>query len=269
MDAGTLGSFEIELRRVVPALQVKFKEESRLQRLLGVLIYPLNPKYMRGCVTTFGNTIYFSSRADYTKDPDNTFSKMAHEFVHIMDSKRDPLFKVKRLFPQVLVLLPVLCGILAGSHARLLVFPLLSYVVGSLICQKSRIAFFITVALGLFGAGILGWWFTGWKILSILGLVLAGPWPAPWRREYEIRGYGMCIAVLQWRHGGVSKEALKSIVRQFTGPAHFYMCCDVTYLERMLEATRQQAQVGALQKDPAYGVVFDFLSANRFTFRAA
>lgn len=270
MDSGTLSLFESELRRRVPDFQVRFKEDSWVQKVIGALLYPINPMYMTGFITTFGSTVYFATKSDYLQNPDLSFNTVAHEFVHIMDSKKDPWFKLKYLFPQVLVLVPLfLYGLLAWSHAWLLALPVLGYVVGALLCRKSRIAFIIAVVLGVLSTGILGWWLTGWKLLVLLGLVLVGPWPSPWRREYELRGYGMNVAVLQWRNGEVSKEFVDFCVREFTGPDYYYMCRDVAYLERTFEATRQQAQMGALQKDTPYGVVYDFLSANRFTFRAA
>jgi hypothetical protein len=270
MDAGTLELFENELRKEVPDFQVKFKDESWLQKVIGVLMYPINPQYMTGYITTFGSTVYFGSRADYLSSPDGTFSTLAHEFVHIVDSKKDGLFRLKYIFPQVLVLIPLLVyAILAGAQAWLLALPVLGYVIGAILCRKSRIAFIAAVAIGVLSMVVLGWWLTGWKLLVMLGLVLVGPWPSSWRREYELRGYGMNVAIFQWRNGDVSKEAVNFFVQQFTGPAYFYMCRDVAYLERTFEATRQQAQAGALQKIPPYGLVYDFLRDHRFLFRAA
>ncbi len=270
MDSGTLELFETELRREVPDFQVKFKDESWIQKLIGTLIYPINPMYLTGYVTTFGSTVYFSSKADYLSNPESSLSTLAHEFVHITDSKKDSYFRLKYLFPQVFVLVPLLVyGLLAWSHAWLLVLPVLGYVAGAVLCRKSRVAFLVAVTLGVLSTVALGWWLTGWKLIVMLGIVLVGPWPSPWRREYELRGYGMNVAISQWKNGGVPKEAVNFFIQQFTGPSYFYMCRDVAYLERTFEATRQQAQVGALQKIPPYGIVYEFLSANRFTFRAA
>lgn len=270
MDAEMLDLFGDELRRTVPDFQVKFKDESWLQKLIGVLIYPINPMYMTGFITTFGSTVYFPSKAAYLKDPDGSLSTVAHEFVHITDSKKDPFFRLKYIFPQAFVLVPLLVyGLLAWSHAWLLALPVLGYVVGAVLCRKSRIAFIIAVALGVLSMGTLGWWLTGWKLLVMLGLVLVGPWPSPWRSGYELRGYGMNVAILQWRYGAVTKEYMDFFVGEFTGPDYYYMCRDAAYLERSFEATRQQAQANALQKAAPYGIVYDFLSAHRLTFRAA
>lgn len=270
MDAGTLDLLEVELRRSVPDFQVKFKDESWVQRVIGVVIYPINPKYMTSFLTTFGSTVYFPSRDHFLADPETTLIALSHEFVHISDSKKDPLFRLKYVFPQAFALLPlILYGLLAGSHAWLLALPVLGYVVGAVLCRRSRIAFYLAVALGIFSLGGLGWMLTGWKLLVMLGLALVGPWPSPWRRDYELRGYGMNIAILQWMYGEVAKDATTFYIREFTGPHYFYMCRNAAYLERAFEATRQQAKMGALQELPPYGVVYDFLNANRFVFRAA
>jgi hypothetical protein len=270
MDAETLALFEAVLRQDTPDFQVKFKDESWTHKVIALLLSPFNPLYLTEAITTFGSTVYFPSRAFYLEVPGASLNTLAHEFVHISDSKKDPFFKLKYLFPQVLVVIPmVLYGALSGRHVWLLGIPVMSYVLGALACRKSQAAFFGLMTFGILMFGVLGWVFTGWKILLMLGLVLAGPWPAPWRREYEIRGYGMNVAVLQWRNGEVSKAFMNFCIREFTGPDYFYMCRDAVYLERILEATRQQAQSGDLQKVPPYGLVYDFLASNRFTFRAA
>ncbi len=270
MDAGTLDLLEVELRKTVPDFQVKFKDESWLQKVIGVLIYPINPQYMTLFTTTFGSTIYFPTRVSFSENPESTLGTLSHEFVHISDSKKDPLFRLKYIFPQAFALVPlILYGLLAWSHAWLLALPVLGYVVGAVLCRKSRVAFYLAVGLGILSLGALGWAFTGWKLLVMLGLVLVGPWPSPWRRDYELRGYGMNIAIAQWMYGGVAKDFTAFCVTQFTGPNYFYMCRDTAYVERAFEATRQQAQMGALQKVPPYGVVYDFLNTNRFLFRAA
>jgi len=77
----------------------------------------------------------------------------------------------------------------------------------------------------------------------------------------------MTVAVMQWVFGQVPSDQRAMIVQQFTGPAYFYMCRDGTYVERALEATRQQAQAGALQRISPYKEVYDFLYTHQLVHR--
>src|ERR1041384_6490864 len=118
MDLGTLDLFEAELRHANPDFQVRFKDESRLQRFLGFILYPLNPNFLSTYTTTLGSHVYFPSREYYVKDPERSLTILAHEFVHIYDSERDTLFRLKYLLPQAFILLPLmLYAVLAWGHA--------------------------------------------------------------------------------------------------------------------------------------------------------
>jgi hypothetical protein len=264
MDLETLDLFEAELHRAVPTFQVKYKDESWSQRLLGFLIFPFNPQYLTDYTTTIGSHVYFPSREYYVKDPEISLTVLAHEFVHIYDAGRDPLFRVKYLLPQAFLLLPLLLyGILAGTHAWLLALPVVGYCAGAALVRKSQIGFWALTVSGLLGMGVLGWALTGWKLLAMTGLLFAAPWPSPWRREYELRGYGMKIAIRQWCHGKPPKKYMDVVAGYFTGPYYLYMCRDQAYIERTLEATRQQAEMGALQGVYPYSLVYAFLSTHQ------
>lgn len=261
MDLALLKSFENELRQEVPDLQIKFKEESRTQKLLGFLIRPFNPTYMTRYVSTFGSTVYFPTREGYESDPARSFGVMAHEFVHIWDSKRDPWFKLKYMMPQALGMLPILAyGLLAGLHAWILLVPLLGYLFGCLLVNHSKVVFW-TVLVGSLAATLwLGGLLTGWYLLILLGLGILAPWPAHWRVKYELAGYGMNMAIVQWRSASTPPPTfLRDLTRYFTGPGYYFMSWSGGDVERSLEATRQQAQMGVLQKMAPYSIVYDFL----------
>ncbi len=266
MDTETLKQFEETLRKEVPGLKIKFKDESWIQRFVGLLTYPFNHRY-QNYKTTFGKTVYFPTRDSYYKS-DTSYIMLAHEFVHVWDAERDKLFRLKYVFPQVLVVLPLLAyAVLAWPFTWILLIPVVGYVLGAALAPKTMTLFILCMVLsGLLTIG-LGWHFTGWKILLLLGLVFLAPFPSPWRKEFELRGYGMNIAILQWMDGRVPSERMETIVRQFVGPAYFFMSWDRADILRTLEATRQQAQLGALQRISPYGLVFDFLYSRRLLHR--
>jgi len=54
--------------------------------------------------TTIGKKVYFKNRKKIEEDPDNCFIILAHEYVHVLDGIKDPLFKLKYLFPQILAI---------------------------------------------------------------------------------------------------------------------------------------------------------------------
>lgn len=264
MDVALVDQFQAYLSEKIPGVKVAFKDETASQRFLGMLLRPFNPMYATDYVTTMGTTIYFPTRDYYKKDPLESFVVIAHEFVHISDSKQDPLFRLKYLFPQVLVILPVLLyGILAWSHAWVLLLALLGYIVGSMFAGKSKAVFYLATILGVVLTGVLGWWYTKWKLCALLGLAALAPWVAYWRTAYELRGYGMTMAVLQWMFGSVSSDTRKLIVEQFVGPSYYFMSRDQAAIERTLDATKQQAEQGALQRISPYSIVHDFLYAHR------
>jgi hypothetical protein len=267
MDVETLKQLEETLRKEVPGLKVAFKSESWVQKVVGTLSAPFNPRYLTNVKTTYGKTIYFPTRDSYYKDP-TAHILLAHEFVHVWDAERDKLFRLKYVFPQILAVIPLIAyAILAGKFAWILLVPLVGYVIGAALCRKALTLFVLFFGVSVLAMLGLGWHYTGWKLLCLLGLVVLAPWPSAWRRDIELRGYSMNVAMLQWLDGKVSSERMNAIAGHFVGPVYFFMSWNRSSILRTLEATRQQAQVGALQRISPYGVVFDFLYSRRLLHR--
>jgi len=102
----------------VTAIKIKNKEDSRLMRLIGKLMF-FNPSFMTNFITTIGKTIYLPK--GFSKEFTN-IEVLAHETQHIVDSKKIPLlYGVAYLFPQILILLSLLSlGAIWGSKLWLL-----------------------------------------------------------------------------------------------------------------------------------------------------
>jgi len=95
-------------------INLKYKDESRFIKMLSYILF-FNPKFMTDFITTIGSTIYFPSRKKmemYGSEFAN-LTTIAHEYVHVMDSEKDKLFKVKYLLPQILALLMLLFGFIS------------------------------------------------------------------------------------------------------------------------------------------------------------
>lgn len=90
-------------------LQVKFKDESLFMKLLGKILF-FNPRFMTNYTTTVGNTVYFANRRWLQENEESAAHVLAHELVHIGDSREAGpfLFSYTYLFPQCLAILSLL-----------------------------------------------------------------------------------------------------------------------------------------------------------------
>lgn len=86
-----------------PNLQIKYKDQDTLMRVLGTLMF-FNPRFKTSFVTTIGETIYFPTEEYITKS--FVSEVFIHECTHIYDEKKDGSvkFKLGYLFPQILAL---------------------------------------------------------------------------------------------------------------------------------------------------------------------
>jgi hypothetical protein len=67
-------------------------------------------------------------------------------------------------------------------------------------------------------------WVGPWGLLGLIPLLLLLPWPSPGRRDKELRGYTMSMALNHWRYGGEVRESTKNwIAKQFTGSFYYFM----------------------------------------------
>ena len=91
------------IQQHLPGFAICYKDESRLQRLIGWFLWPINRVYMTRYTTVMFGKVYFPSRKiveSWSKD--SVYRILRHEFVHLMDAKRFPLwfeFSYLFLFP--------------------------------------------------------------------------------------------------------------------------------------------------------------------------
>lgn len=102
-------AFKNALSKNVPDLQVKYKNESFLMKLLGMIMF-FNPSFMTNFITTIGNTVYFPTKEMVEEDNSSAIRVLAHEYVHMRDSQRysNFIFVIMYLFPQILAPLALL-----------------------------------------------------------------------------------------------------------------------------------------------------------------
>lgn len=102
-------AFQAALKKNVPDLEIKYKNESSLMKFLGKIMF-FNPAFMTEFVTTMGTTVYFPSREMAAIDDPNAICVLAHEYRHMRDTQkygRIP-FTLAYMFPQLLAPLALL-----------------------------------------------------------------------------------------------------------------------------------------------------------------
>lgn len=95
-----IAALEAEIARDVPGFAICYKDESKLQRLIGTLLKPFNGSYMTAYTTVMFRRIYFPDRAWHAaQDPRGLYCLLRHEAVHLRDMRRFPgLFQLSYLF---------------------------------------------------------------------------------------------------------------------------------------------------------------------------
>jgi len=97
-----LTELEQTIKTYAPKFEVKFKDESKLMKVIGKLSF-FNKDFMTSGAITVGQKVYFPSREIYETNPEWSFRVLTHEFVHIMDWLANPFtFIIGYWFPQML-----------------------------------------------------------------------------------------------------------------------------------------------------------------------
>lgn len=74
-----------ELTEELPGFEIRYKNESRLQKIIGYILF-FNRRYMTNYTTTIGKKVYFPSREWAANNHPNTIYRiLSHEAVHVRD----------------------------------------------------------------------------------------------------------------------------------------------------------------------------------------
>lgn len=109
---GKFGSL-LDLLQPKYNIEVAFKNKSTFMKILSVIVYPFNRRFMTEFATTIGNTVYFPSLDYVLNNSDAATCVLAHETVHIYDTKHlfwagSIGYNLGYLFPQILSVLALL-----------------------------------------------------------------------------------------------------------------------------------------------------------------
>jgi len=168
----------------IPSFSIKYKNTSWFMKFLGVFVWLFNRRFMTSYTTTLKWTVYFSSEEFVKKNPDRAVAILMHEFIHLWDRKKKGIaFSLLYTLPQSGVVLPAL----------------------------------LLLSIGWF----IPWW--GNLILGLLAVLFLMPWPAPWRMQWEMRGYTMNLAYAYWMRGTNMDTLDEFIAEQFIGWGYYRM----------------------------------------------
>lgn len=88
------------VKKHIPSFCIKNKKDSWFQKFVGILLWPINQKYMTSYITVMFNTMWMPEGWEewsYT----TLYNILRHEFVHLLDAKR---YHVWFLFSYLFVL---------------------------------------------------------------------------------------------------------------------------------------------------------------------
>ncbi len=192
-DKETLDALIALIEEKIPGFELRYKNENTVSKILGVLAWPFNRKYMTEYTTTRYPKVFFPSKAWVEANYRLAWKVLAHEFVHLWDRQQEGVtFSLRYASPQM-------------------------WAVAAL-------------------SALLAIWVGPWGLINLAPLLLLLPWPAPGRKNIELRGYTMSMAVNHWRYGGEVRETTKNwIAKQFTGSFYYFMWPFHGSIYRMLD----------------------------------
>lgn len=88
-----------------PDLQIKYKDQSWLMKLIGLVLF-FNKDFMNTYSTTIGSSIYFPSREFVEKNQRSVQITLMHELVHMHDAKKISPFIFNWLYLLPISLIP-------------------------------------------------------------------------------------------------------------------------------------------------------------------
>lgn len=107
-DVELLDGLQEKIKENAPGFEIRYKNEDKLMKLLDKILF-FNKSFMTNFVTTFKEKVYWTDLNKFKEFPLSSFFTLAHEYVHILDDKKEPVkYKLGYLFPQCLAIFSLL-----------------------------------------------------------------------------------------------------------------------------------------------------------------
>jgi hypothetical protein len=99
----------------------------------------------------------------------------------------------------------------------------------------------------------IGAFWEPWFLLALLFLLFIAPIPAPWRRDLELRGYVMSLAVQYWKTRMITSHTIDWAASQFIGPSYYFMWPFRSHTVQELKLAAVDIRTGhILRTDPLF-----------------
>lgn len=215
-DKEIFEELESAIQQRIPGHNVRYKDENFISKLIGVLVWIFNRRYMTSYTTTRFPDVFFPSQSFVEENWLRAWKILSHEYVHLYDRLTQGVwFNVRFLSPQIFALLAI--------------------------------------------AAVMTIWTGPWGLLGLTPLVLALPWPSPGRKNIELRGYMMSMAVNYWRYGSIREQTVEWIAGQFTGSAYYFMWPFGGDIRAKLWQAARDIESGKVLNDPVFREVHDIV----------
>jgi len=99
----------------------------------------------------------------------------------------------------------------------------------------------------------------GYLMPQILGLLIPLallPWPSPWRRRLEMRGYRMNMAIQYWRRGTITSGMKRWVRQAIRGPLYYWMVWRKEIAVEVVDRAEWEIKIGVVHRlHPVYKIV--------------
>jgi hypothetical protein len=112
----------------------------------------------------------------------------------------------------------------------------------------------ILAALALFA--LIALW-SPWFLLALIFLLALLPLPSPSRRDVELRGYAMMMAIRYWTGGEFVEADYTFYANEFTGSAYYFMWPFRDDIMNRLKMKAIDIRTHAVLQDPLYRKVYN------------
>jgi len=256
-----LKNFEEVIRKRVPGFRVAFKDASFVQRLLGFVMRPFNHRYMTDFTSTFYPVVWFPTQERYESNPRNSFVVLAHEYVHLVDTSKRPIwFRVSYVMPQALGVIPfIVYQALIGVNPWVMGTLVGGILVGLLVARTSVLMSWIMIAIAVLGTLLFAFFSTGWAaLILLLGFGLLAPWSSPWRTNWELRGYAVQVSLAAWVNPDVPAEDREKVIKHFTAGDYYFMSWNAAHIRRCIDDIVTAANNRSVLAETPYDDIYAF-----------
>lgn len=98
-----------------------------------------------------------------------------------------------------------------------------------------------------------------WFLVFLVFLLALAPLPSPGRKNVEMRGYTMSMAVFYWRYATIAEEDFDWYAKHFSGPTYYFMWPWHKDAVKELKTRFEAVRSGSILLEPVFRKVYDIV----------